>query len=165
LRAATDTEVEVGNENGARAAQVTKQRDNAGGETFPFSLKNVTLGVDQDGDEITSCVVESQDEEEHAAKIKMTKGLGGVQKLIADTFDQMVAEGLGRSNPGGVGMAETGAYWAVEKAELRRISLGKITATDPKSSFNKALNALTLDRGLFCAGENLVWRTDRKYNK
>ena len=165
LRAATDTEVEVGNENGARAAQVTKQRDNAGGETFPFNLKNVTLGVDQDGDEITSCVVESQDEEEHAAKVKMTKGLGGVQKLIAETFDQMIAEGLGRSNPGGVGMPETGAFWAVEKAELRRISMGKITASDPKSSFNKAMIALTLDRGLFCTGENLVWRKDRKYNK
>ncbi len=62
LRAATDTEIEVGNDNGARAALVTKQRDYQGGETFAFTLKSVTLGHDQDGDEVTSCVVEAVDE-------------------------------------------------------------------------------------------------------
>ena len=165
LRAATDTEIEVGNDNGARAALVTKQRDYQGGETFAFALKNVTLGHDQDGDEVTSCIVEAVDEEEHQAATARTKGLGGVQKIIADTFDQMLGEGLGKPNPGGVGMPESGQFWAVDRAELRRLCLGKIEATDPRSSFNKAFNALTADRGLFCTGENLVWRIDRRITK
>lgn len=165
LRAATDTEIEVGNDNGARAALVTKQRDYQGGETFAFTLKSVTLGHDQDGDEVTSCVVEAVDEEHHKAATARTKGLGGVQKIIADTFDQMIGEGLGRPNPGGVGMPESGQFWAVDRAELRRLCLGKIEATDARSSFNKAFNALTADRGLFCAGENLVWRIDRRISK
>lgn len=165
LRAATDTEIEVGNDNGARAALVTKQRDYQGGETFAFGLKSVTLGHDQDGDEVTSCVVETVDDEDHKAAMARTKGLGGVQKIIADTFDQMLGEGLGKPNPGGVGMPESGQFWAVDRAELRRLCLGKIEATDARSSFNKAFNALTADRGLFCTGENLVWRIDRRITK
>lgn len=165
LRAATDTEIEVGNDGGARAAMVTKQRDYTGGETFAFTLKSVQLGHDQEGDEVTSCIIEVQDSEEYKAATARTKGLGGVQKIIADTFDQMLGEGLGKANPGGVGMPESGQFWAVDRAELRRLCLGKIEATDPRSSFNKAFNALTADRGLFCAGENLVWRIDRRITK
>ncbi len=165
LRAATDTEIEVSNEGGARAAMVTKQRDNPGGETFAFSLKVVELGTDQDGDPVTSCVVEMVGDEEHSAKAKRTKGLGGNQKIIADAFDQMLGEGLAKPNPGGVGMPEIGKFWTVDYAELRRISMGKMVATDTRSSFNKAMQALTQDRGLFCTGENLVWRIDRKVNK
>lgn len=165
LRAATDTEIEVQNEDGNRAAVVTKQRDYAGGETFAFSLKSVTLGHDQDGDAVTSCVVEEADSEEHQAAMRRTKGLGGVQKTIAETFDQMLGEGLGRPNPGGVGMPERGRFWCVDRAELRRLCMGKIEATDPRSSFNKAFMALTADRGLFATGENVVWRIDRQVSK
>lgn len=165
LRAATDTEIEVANEDGNRAAMVTKQRDHQGGEVFAFTLKSVHLGHDQDGDEVTSCIVEAADAEEYRANIKRTKGLGGVQKIISDTFEQMLGEGLGRPNPGGVGMPDAGQFWTVERAELRRICMGKIEASDPRSSFNKAFTALTADRGLFCTGENLVWRIDRKVSK
>lgn len=169
LRAATDTEIEVANENGARAALVTKQRDHQGGETFPFDLKPVQLGFDDDGDEVSSCVVEAQDEAEFAAAQKRTKGIGGVQKLLIDTFNQMVADdlanGTARSNPGGYSMPEPGAFWVVDKAEFRRVCMGKIAAADPKSSFNKALNALTTERGLFGTGENLVWCFDKKVSK
>ena len=76
------------------------------------------LGIDQDGDLVTSCVVEAQDNEEYRAAAARTKGLGGVQKIIADTFDQMLGEGLGKPNPGGVGLPEAGPFWAVDRAEL-----------------------------------------------
>jgi hypothetical protein len=162
LRAATDTEIEVGNDNGARAALVTKQRDYQGGETFAFTLKSVVLGVDQDGDEVTSCVVEVVDGEEHKAAVAQKKGLGGNQKLIADVFDQMLGDGLGKPNPGGTGMPESGKFWTVELEELRRLARGKMVATDTRSAFNQAMRVLTADRGIFATGGNLVWRTDRR---
>lgn len=165
LRAATDTEIEIMNENGARAAMVTKQRDYQGGETFAFTLKSVVLGTDQDGDDITSCIVEAQDDGEFEAARNRTKGLGGVQKIIADTFDQMLGEGLGKPNPGGVGMPESGQFWTVERAELRRLCMGKIESANPRNSFNVAFNVLTGERGLFCTGENVVWRVDRRITK
>lgn len=58
LRAATDTEVEVAiDDTEVRLAKVTKQRDLPGGEEFAFKLDAVALGVDDDGDTVTTCVV------------------------------------------------------------------------------------------------------------
>lgn len=165
LRAATDTEIEVSIDDNARAAKVTKQRDNQGGETFPFALKAVTLGTDQDGDDITSCIVEAQNEAEYEAAAKRTKGLGGNQKLLADTFDQMLADSLAKPNPGGTGMPETGRFWCVDKGQFRELAMGKLVAADTKRAFNEALRALIEKRGIFVTGGNLVWRVDRKINK
>jgi len=165
LRAATDTEIEVGNTDGVRAAVVTKQRDYSGGETFAFTLKSVSLGTDQDGDEVTSCVIEAQDGEEYAAQKSMSKGLGGNQKIVADTFDQMLAEGMGKPNPGGVGMPESGRFWAVEMAELRRLAMGKLASSNKRDAFLSAWRSLSEGKGVFCAASDLVWRTDRKVSK
>lgn len=164
LRAATDTEIEVANENGARAAQVTKQRDHQGGETFPFALKSVALGFDADGDEITSCVIEAQDNDEYAAAVAQKKGLGGNQKLLADTFDQMIAEHIGKPNPGGVGMPEPGRYWTVPMDDFRAFCMGKMAASNKRGAFLDAWKALSDGRGMFCCASDLVWRTDRKVN-
>jgi hypothetical protein len=59
LRAATDTEIEVTRDNssGISAICVTKQRDYPTDGSLSFSLQQVALGSDADGDEITSCVV------------------------------------------------------------------------------------------------------------
>lgn len=169
LRAATDTEIEVGQagEEGAetRAAMVTKQRDYQGGECFAFTLKSVSLGRDQDGDEVTSCVVVEQDGEEYRAAKAAKKGLGGNQKIIADTFDQMLGEGMGRPNPGGVGFPESGQFWCVDLAELRALSMGKMAASNKRGAFSEAWRALTDQRGLFCAASDFAWRTDRKVKR
>jgi hypothetical protein len=53
LRAATDTEIEVGDGK----ISVTKQREMEGGQKIGFRLKEVLLGTDPDGDLITSCVL------------------------------------------------------------------------------------------------------------
>lgn len=58
LRAATDTEIEISVEpDGTTKAVITKQRDHQSGDEYPFSLKPVALGIDQDGDAIASCVI------------------------------------------------------------------------------------------------------------
>lgn len=53
LRAATDTEIEVGE----GVIEVTKQRDLDKSWSSGFALEVRTLGVDRDGDPITSCTV------------------------------------------------------------------------------------------------------------
>jgi hypothetical protein len=57
LRAACDTEIEVSGKEGTRTAKVTKQRDFACGDAFGFDLEAVTLGTDDDGDAIRTCIV------------------------------------------------------------------------------------------------------------
>lgn len=169
LRAATDTEIEVGvvGEEGeeVRAAMVTKQRDYQGGETFAFALKSIHLGTDQDGDDVTSCVVSETDADEFKAAKKSKKGLGGNQKIIADTFDQMIADGLGKPNPGGVGMPEPGTFLTVKMADLRTNCEGKFTSENKRSAWRAAWRAISEGRGLMCCASDLVWRVDRRIRR
>jgi KaiC/GvpD/RAD55 family RecA-like ATPase len=64
LTAAVDTEVEVVRYDKIKVstATITKQRDGISGEQFAFRLRLVELGRNQDGDPVTSCVVEPADE-------------------------------------------------------------------------------------------------------
>jgi hypothetical protein len=57
LKAAADTVIEVTGTEGTRTVKVEKQKDGAAGETFAFNLEVVDLGLDEDGEPITSCVV------------------------------------------------------------------------------------------------------------
>lgn len=57
LRAAADVEIEITRNDALRTAKVTKQKDGEDGQHWCFVLDTVTLGVDEDDDLITSCVV------------------------------------------------------------------------------------------------------------
>lgn len=59
LKAATDTELEVVCANGIHIVRVTKQRDFAIGDEFAFTLRQVEIGTDQNGDAVTTCVPET----------------------------------------------------------------------------------------------------------
>lgn len=62
LRAAADLEIEVARVGvGEHLATVSKSRDFSGGARYAFALRRVELGVDDDGDAITSCVVVSSE--------------------------------------------------------------------------------------------------------
>jgi hypothetical protein len=72
LLGAIDTEVAIAvDEDGSRKAVVIKQRDHASGAEYPFELKPVELGIDKDGDPVTTCVVDVAD----AAPKENGKGL------------------------------------------------------------------------------------------
>jgi hypothetical protein len=56
--AALDGAIEVQRLNGIRSWSIAKAKDGQDGENFPFDLKMHTLGVDLDGDDITSCTIQ-----------------------------------------------------------------------------------------------------------
>lgn len=59
LRAAIDTEIELSRDDlGQITAEVTKQRDGPTGYRFAYQLRQVELGFDQDGDPVTTCLVD-----------------------------------------------------------------------------------------------------------
>ncbi len=62
LRAAIDTEIELSRdpELPVITAEITKQRDGSTGKAFSYTLRQVELGEDQDGDQVTTCVVAEQ---------------------------------------------------------------------------------------------------------
>jgi len=94
LRAAADVELEITRKENDRAIKVTKLKDGEDGASMGFKLHTVTLGEDEDGDDITSCIVEFC---EVSAKLKNDKGITGKNKRLA--FDR--AHDMVGLNPGG----------------------------------------------------------------
>jgi hypothetical protein len=59
IKGALDVEILVERSDKYRSATITKMKDGEGeGEEFAFSLHSVTVGQDEDGDDITSCVIQ-----------------------------------------------------------------------------------------------------------
>lgn len=90
LRAAADCELEVERTNKYRAVTVTKMKDGEDGTEYRFRLNDVVLGWDDDGDDITSCVVEHIAPEENQVET-LAKPLGPVQQRIMDALGQYLA--------------------------------------------------------------------------
>ena len=82
LKGALDTEIEVSARDGLHIAAVTKQRDLASGAHYAYRLKVVELGRDEDGDPVTTCVVDPVDQEPAAPKRKEPVG-DNQRKLLA----------------------------------------------------------------------------------
>lgn len=88
LRAAVDTEIELTRDDlGLISAQVTKQREGPTGHKFDFTLRQVELGEDQDGDQITTCVVEPADRRETGRN-----GLSESSRVALDVLIQTIAD-------------------------------------------------------------------------
>lgn len=58
IRAACDAEIEITRNGEARCASITKLKDGDDTGDFGFRLHKVVIGQDEDGDEITSCVLQ-----------------------------------------------------------------------------------------------------------
>lgn len=85
LRAATDTEIEIAD----REITVTKQRDLDMSFASAFDLDVVTLGVDADGDAITSCTVRLTD----------TKQMPAIAQDSTQRVLELVDQGEWRKDP------------------------------------------------------------------
>jgi hypothetical protein len=75
IKAAMDMEAEVAFPDGGhtRTVTVTKQKDGESGQVFNFQLKEVDLGVDEDGRPVKSCVVQSTGVQAPKIKTKAPK--------------------------------------------------------------------------------------------
>ena len=95
LRAAADAEIEVVREATGRFLRLTKSKDGEDGLEWGFDLEVVQLGVDEDLDPITSCVVvEAQMPVVGAGP---TRRLGPVEKVVNEViqeFAQAQSEGI-----------------------------------------------------------------------
>lgn len=91
IRGAADTELEVVRADEARSVTVGKQKDGDDGDEFAFRLETVVLGLDDEGEEITSCVVRHTDEKPVR---KAARGpAGSIERLVLEAMRDAV--GLG----------------------------------------------------------------------
>ena len=161
LRAATDTEIELTVDDGSRLrfAKATKQRDMESGHEFAFELHAVELGVDEDGDPVTSCYIGPVDEERKTeAKTKLTKN----EKLVMNCFTQLWGEHVGGPNKAGAGFPEGGTRWAIEEEDIRKHFYGKATTTNKRQAYTRAIEGLQ-DKGELAKNDGFFWLVRSKH--
>jgi hypothetical protein len=155
LRAATDTEIELEVDQGIRKATATKQRDLEPQEPIMFVLKVHKLGVDEDGDDVTTCTITEADEDD-VAEMNQKKPTGANQKAVVNAFKQLRGEGVGSENPTGAGWPESGRYWTIEEAELSEFAKGKLTSANPRQAYGAAIKSL-IESGYMVQNEGKIW--------
>ena len=93
IKAACDVEIEISRdeESNAREMRLSKAKDGEDGLRWGFKLDIVTLGLDADGDAITSCVVLETDLQATSASDdrKGAKKVGRVEAHILDTIEMV----------------------------------------------------------------------------
>lgn len=93
LRAAADVEYAVTKANARHTMTVTKMKDGEDGLALHYKLASVTIGIDEDGEDRTSCVVEHMTDADAAAAPEKPK-LGKVQSRILEQLSTYVGGGV-----------------------------------------------------------------------
>ena len=86
LYAALDGAIEVNRTDCRREWSVAKSKDNETGTVHAFKLEIVTVGHDDEGEEITSCVAVADDSCEVVKRVKLPSG--GNQKIALDALGE-----------------------------------------------------------------------------
>jgi hypothetical protein len=156
LRAATDTEIEITAENGARLARVTKQRDLECSGEFSFSLKAIELGTNHRGKPVTSCVVIPTDAPTAPADNGVKSGrLPPNAVLGMRALKIAMGKGAGKLPPLPDYPADTYAVSATAwRDEFYQLKAG--SSDTNKHAFSTAETVL-LARNIITARNGLVW--------
>lgn len=86
LRGAIDTEIELTRSGSVVMAKTKKQRDMPSGKVFAYTLRSVFIGNDEDGDAVTSAVVEVTD------PVKKVTKLTGQALIAMQAFGDALAD-------------------------------------------------------------------------
>jgi hypothetical protein len=88
LLGAADVTQEITREGGERLMRIAKVKDGKDGEQYGFALDVIDLGRDDDGDEITTCIVRETGEASttSAPREQLTKGERGWMKDLTALF-------------------------------------------------------------------------------
>lgn len=149
LRAAADAEIEVTRNGDYRSATVTKMKDGGDGASWPFKLQIVNLGVDLDGEEESSCIIEHTEERDPNGDSHQ-KPQGAIQIVLFKVLQEECAGG---------GAIE----WEHVRAEAKeRLGAPAEGETDRRSSILARARDGLVARGLMYAHDTKVSLTPIK---
>ena len=92
LIAALDAAIEVSRDGDSRQWSVAKSKDGEDGNCERFKLKVERVGLDSDGDAITSCFVEQDNSVVSIKKVAVPQGIN--QKLVMEALRSLFKEGV-----------------------------------------------------------------------
>lgn len=151
IRGASDCQIEVqGDGQGNTLAKVVKLKERAAGEVFGYHLDVIPLGLDEDGDENSTCVAV---EAEVVLEEKATR-MGAEQSLYYEAYQDLLAE-YGDS---GVPME----CWDDRIKELKRAKLkesGELELLNPEQLRNK-IRVNKKPKNAFFEGPNPLLRVE-----
>lgn len=152
LYAALDAAIEVTRTDERREWSVAKSKDGMDGERTAFALRVVELGHDEDGEPITSCVVEPDERAAEVQRVKLPQG--GNQRIAMDA----IAELLRESRDFGKGDAPP-TYPCIELEAAVVFVAARLTC-EAKRRTERAREAITglVTRGVHGAKEGWLWR-------
>lgn len=152
LYAALDAAIEVSRNDARREWSVAKSKDDADGGRHAFALRVVELGDDENGEPITSCVVEPDESAKEVARVKLPQG--GNQRIALDAL----AEPLRQARDFGKGDAPP-SHPCLELEAAVQLVAERLTC-EPKRRTERAREAITglVTRGVYGAKEGWLWR-------
>ena len=152
LYAALDGAIEVTATDTRKAWSVAKSKDDITGDAHPFKLEVVELGTDDDGDEITSCVVVPDDSTEAIKQAKRPM-LRSNQKIA----NEALGEALRKSPHTGKEGAPAGRP-CIQYTDAVAIVAERIPA-DAKHKTSRAKVAITglVERGFLAMKGDWLW--------
>jgi len=151
LLAALDAAVEVVREGSRREWKVAKAKDGQDGAAHAFRLDVVPLGVDEEGEPVSSCVVARDVMPQEATRSRLPRG--GHQKVVFDALGELLAK-EGRF---GAGCApSTRRCVQLERAVE---ALAPRLACEPKRQKERVRQALTglIASGVVVCREGWLW--------
>lgn len=150
LLAALDTAIEVTRENAIRYWHLVKQKDGADGCKHSFTLQEVVLGTDVDGDPISSCCV-MESEDDALSNLPMPQGTN--QKIVMEALAPLFQAGI----TGVEGTPPDSLCIDMEQAVM--VGATKLTCPSDKRN-TRAREAITgmLSRGVLGSHEGWLWK-------
>jgi hypothetical protein len=152
LFAALDCAIEVTRSGDRRAWKVDKAKDSEDGRTYPFRLEVVEVGINEDLDLITSCVVQQEKPAGEAFRA-MRVPTGGNQKIIYDGLRGLLEQSPERKKGGA---PEHLPVVALDEAIAK---LRGSLATDERRKSERTQQAITglINGGFVRLSEGWLW--------
>ena len=143
IRGALDTNIEVVRDAENRHFKVDKQKDGEDGECWGFRLVPVVIGIDEDGDDITSCVFEltglqGVKKEKKAPTVRSHRISNDFQKALCRAWEELSLDGE-----------------PVERQKILTKAAGVFAKPSATLGLKTSINRVKIEKGLSTAWTSL----------
>ncbi|ODS69045.1 MAG: DNA primase [Acidovorax sp. SCN 65-28] len=151
LFAAMDAAIEVSRDGDRREWKVAKSKDGQDGAAHPFKLQVETLGVEETGEAITSCVVLRDTAAQDVRAVKLPQG--GNQRVVLDALRPLFKDGT-NGKPGAPPLRP-----CIELEAAITAAASKLTCpTDKRTSRTREAITGLVARGVLGCNEGWLWQ-------
>lgn len=153
LHAALDGAIEVCQNDGCRTWRIAKSKDDESGGVRGFKLHAVVVGLDEDGNDITSCVVLPDDIGEEMRRTAMPRGEN--QRIAVEVVDAL----LRASQELGQGGAPAGQLCVRLEAAVNAVAERVDADAKHKKQRAKESVAALVDKCIYACEDGWLWRS------